>query len=409
MANQNRKKDHKRSFAILDSYRNILNNNLKPDENIFYARECLLPMLDVKMLVKERSREELSDVDLILFKLIKQGINSVASVALLTGLAEKQVQKKFHEMIGRSFISVENELVALTELGEETLREGVPIKQVQRSYRYCAVSERLLPRSAYDLPFIPLDDLRNDDVKPIHFQHVLTEKKLVNLAGLDFSTIEDKRAYNITDEAISFEEVKGYISGYLQAKLFIIGDHQPTSALVSFGSQYLEYDLPQILEMMVPLNSNLMQTKLKEAHQQFLLEFDNIEWDALGLPVLYVDKAPLEWLSKSLESGIPAILLCGTDQYHPKPVSLPKLQGYTCRYYLTSSSQQQDADQLQAFAQDCDGYFKVPFPQRPFKSVQEFIGAKYREDELSRLWKLTEEYQIKRLRHCLPPLAEGVE
>jgi hypothetical protein len=405
MANQ--KQSNKKSFALLNSYRNILNNHLKNDENIFYVRECLLPVLDVKMLVKERSREELSDVDLILFRLISQGINSISSVALLTGLAEKQVQKHFHEMVGRSLISINNEVVSLTELGEETLKEGVPIKLVQRSYRYCAVSERLLPRDAYELVFTTLDDLHNDAIKKIHFQHVLTEKKLVNLSGMDFSTIEDKRAYNLTDEAISFSDIHGYVSGYLQAKLFIIGGHQPTRALISFGNQYLEYDLQQILSMMVPLNFTNMQEKLAETLQQFALQIGKIELDALGLPVVYIDDAPKEWLEKTLESGIQAILLCGTNQSHPKPVSLPKLQGYTCRFHLLNKSQQQEAYQLQAFSQCCDEYFKMPFTQRSFKRVQEFIAAKYSEDDVLSLRDLTEKYQIKNLRRCLPELIEG--
>lgn len=409
MTKSETKQVKKRSFALLESYRNILNNHLKKDENIFYVRECLLPMLDLKMLVKERSREELSDVDLILFKLINQGINSVASIALLTGLAEKQVQKQFLEMLGRSLIKMDNELVTLTELGEETLREGVPIKHVQRSYRYCAVSERLLPRGAYELSFIPLDDLRNNEMKPIHFQHVLTEKKLVNLAGMDFSTIEDKRAYNITDEAISFEDVNGYVSGYLQAKLFIIGDHQPTRAIVSFGRQCLEYDVQQILSMMVPLNSTSMQNKLTETLQQFVLQVTKISWDDLGLPIVHIEEAPVAWLSKSLESGVPAVLLCGTDKSHAKPVGLPKLQGYTCRFYLDSREQQQEAYQLQDFSMCCDDYFNVPFSERSYKSVQEFIVRQYEADELMALSALVNKYQIKRLRHCLPLVTEDVD
>lgn len=409
MAKNNKSSNKKQSFGLLNSYKEVLENEIKSGENIYYARECLLPILDIKILVKERSREELSDTDLILFKLIKQGINTVESISLLTGLAEKLVNKHLNDMLGRSFISFNGETIALTELGAETLQEGIPLRKVQRSFRYCAVSEKLLPRSAYDLVFTELDNLRANDSKQVKFRHVLTEKQLVNLAGLNLSGIEDKREYNITDEAISFDEILGYTSGYLQAKLFLVGKSTPARAIVSFGKQKCEYNLQQILSMLVPLNQRNVSSKLNEEHQNKGVIVDSVEWDNLGLPVINVKEAPDSWLDKNLESGIQAILLCGTDEHTAKPVSLPKLQGYTCRYQLMSPSQREEANLLQDFAALCDSYFQIPFKQRTHKNIREFIKSKHSDQELNVINQMVTKHNIKRLANCIPSMTEEVE
>ncbi len=62
------------------SYAEVLNSQIKPDETLFYVRDNLLPVLNVKILVKERSERELSDIDLMIFKLIEQGISSFISI-----------------------------------------------------------------------------------------------------------------------------------------------------------------------------------------------------------------------------------------------------------------------------------------------------------------------------------------
>ncbi|MCV5870646.1 hypothetical protein OFN61_35900, partial [Escherichia coli] len=85
---------------VLKSYGEVLSTHIQPGETLFYVRDNLLPILNVKILVKERSREELSDIDLMIFKLIEQGISSVKSIVILTGLAEKLVMKHLSEMSG---------------------------------------------------------------------------------------------------------------------------------------------------------------------------------------------------------------------------------------------------------------------------------------------------------------------
>ncbi len=72
-------------FNVMKSYSAVLSSHIGSGETLFYVRDNLLPILNVKILVKERSREELNDTDLMIFKLIEQGVSSVKSIVTLTG------------------------------------------------------------------------------------------------------------------------------------------------------------------------------------------------------------------------------------------------------------------------------------------------------------------------------------
>ncbi|TPE48593.1 hypothetical protein FJM67_13225 [Maribrevibacterium harenarium] len=397
--------------AYASSYGEVLNNQLSPGETLFYVRDSLLPILNIKMIIHERSREEFNDIDLMLLKLIEQGIGLVRSIVTLTGLAEKLVRKHIAEMIGMSLLTNESERLRLAPLGVETLKQGVPIKIVQRSFRYCAVSEQLLPRTAYQLPFNKVDQLRTSDVRrKVKSHHILDEAALVNLKGLDLSTVESKRDLNITDETISFGDMVGYSSGYLQTRLFLIGKKEPERALVAFGETTREYDLKSILPTISVLNDDCTLEKLREYNQIQSPSYGEGEvgLDQFGLPIVSITRANLEWLSKKLESGIQAILLCGTSQYSAKPVGLkarnkyPELSGLTIRYRLLEESRQNDANILRSFYDDMERYYKLPREKQPFKRFSQYVKDTYSEKETEQVRELAKLYSIERILSNLP-------
>ncbi|AIS56986.1 hypothetical protein ABF162_24725 [Vibrio coralliilyticus] len=398
-------------FNVLKSYGEVISSHIQPGETLFYVRDNLLPILNVKILVKERSREELSDIDLMIFKLIEQGISSVKSIVTLTGLAEKLVMKHLSEMSGRTFVTFEGVRLKLTELGEETLEHGVPIRTVQRAFRYCAVSEQLLPREAYKLPYTELDKIRNNDfTRRVKSNHILEESQLVSLKGLNLSKVESKRSLGITDEAIAFGDVVGYSSGYLQTKIFLIGRHSPERAIVAFGKTCLEYNLQEILESITVLNDGDVVAKLNELFQREKLSFGEgqVVLDEFGLPIVNITKANPEWLSKNLESGQKAILMCGTDNLGAKPVGIKgwgkssNLSGLTIRYNLHEGSLQNDALKLRRYVEMCDAYMATPRDERDYPTLTKYIENTISHEDVAELHLLAEQYSITRVSKTLP-------
>lgn len=407
MPKKNNNNGKKGFFSLMNSYSEILNKHLLEGETIFYVKDCLLPILNLKVLVRERSREELNDVDLVLLKLIEQNICSIKSLVVLTGLAEKLTAKHLNDLLGRSLVSFENDKFSLTEIGRESIIHGVPIRNVQRAFRYCAVSERLLPRTAYELAYTELSQIRDSELeRSIKRSQILEEKPVVKLSGMNIDTLESKHKLNITDEALKFEEVLDYTSGYLQTRLFILGSDKPQRALISFGRDFEEYSLHNILSMIQPLNEGtLKQFKEKELSG---LNYDKpLRKDKFGLPVVYILDCDKEWLSKILESGKQAILLCGTDQYPARPVSRG-LYGHTVTYQLKNTVIFQDINILRRFEKNCEEFLKLPRDEKPFSKVSEYVRHKYSNAEILKLFKLVETYGIKRFQSWLPRDIEDV-
>ncbi|MEZ9143985.1 hypothetical protein AB4138_06075 [Vibrio sp. 10N.286.52.C3] len=404
-------------FNVLKSYAEVLNSQIGSDETLFYVRDSLLPILNVKILVKERSREELSDIDLMIFKLIEQGVSSVQSIVTLTGLAEKLVTKHLSEMTGRSFVTFIDGRFKLTALGEETLEHGVPIRTVQRAYRYCAVSEQLLPKDAYKLPYTEVDKLRSSDfTRTISSNHILEESQLVNLKGLDLSKVSSKRALGITDEALSFDEIIGYSSGYLQTRVFLVGKNKPQRAIVAFGETCVEYDLEGILATVTALNDENIIGNLNEFHQRQKDSFGDgeVTLDEFGLPVVNITRANLDWLSKGLESGQKAILMCGTQALPAKPIGLKawgrlsSISGLTIRYCLLEEELQKDASSLREYTDLCDSYMRIPRDERPYSKLSAYIENTLSVEEIEHVRVLAERYSIARISNNLPK-TEAVE
>ncbi|MEZ9868096.1 hypothetical protein [Vibrio sp. 10N.261.51.A4] len=404
-------------FNVLKSYAEVLNSQIGSDETLFYVRDSLLPILNVKILVKERSREELSDIDLMIFKLIEQGVSSVQSIVTLTGLAEKLVTKHLSEMAGRSFVTFIDGRFKLTALGEETLEHGVPIRTVQRAYRYCAVSEQLLPKDAYKLPYTEVDKLRSSDfTRTISSNHILEESQLVNLKGLDLSKVSSKRALGITDEALSFDEIIGYSSGYLQTRVFLVGKNKPQRAIVAFGETCVEYDLEGILATVTALNDENIIGNLNEFHQRQKVSFGDgeVTLDEFGLPVVNITRANLDWLSKGLESGQKAILMCGTQALPAKPIGLKawgrlsSISGLTIRYCLLEEELQKDASSLREYTDLCDSYMRIPRDERPYSKLSAYIENTLSVEEIVHVRVLAERYSIARISNNLPK-TEAVE
>ena len=394
-------------FSLMNSYSSVLNNHLQQGESIFYARNCMLPILNVKMLVKERSREELGDVDLMLFRLLDQGIRTLHSISLLTGLAEKLVSKHLNEMIGRSFVEWNNPEYKLTELGAETLASGVPIRKVHRAFRYCAVTERLLPKSAYELVFTKVDDLRGDEsTRMFRSSHVMGERQLVSLAGIDLSKIENKRDFNITDEAKSFDRVEGYDSGFLQTKLFLVGRQHPERAIISFGKACLQYNASDIIPFIVKQDKESIRSALCDELTKDGLIAEKIDFDSYGLPIIYLESAPQEWLSKRIESGIQAVMLCGETQDEALPVTSWKLRGFTVRYVISDRSIVLASQQLRHFVASCESFYAVPYKDRSHSSIKLFVAERFDASQIEQLRRLSITYDIRRIQSWLPA---GVE
>ncbi|ASK79393.1 hypothetical protein CF386_10050 [Paraphotobacterium marinum] len=361
---------------VFKSYTEVLNSQLQPGETLFYVRDNLLPTLNIKVMIKERSKEAFSHIDLMILRLIEQGISSIKSIVVLTALAEKLVIRHVSDMVAKSFVEIIDSKHFLTELGEETLRYGIPIKIVQRAFLYCAVSERLLPRDAYNLSFTPIENIREDEFKrKIRENHILEESNIVNLKGLDLSLIKCKYDFNLTDETMEFGNILEYSSGYLQTRIFLAGISHPERAIIAFGKNCVEYELHKALPTIDSFKDSDIVKKLEEFNldqeKKSKLTFGkgNIVLDEFGLPIIKIIRANKDWLSKGIESGHKGILMCGTDEIPAKPIGLrawgkfSSLSGLTVRYFLTEKSLKDDAFKLRQYIEKRESLSKKEIEQ----------------------------------------------
>lgn len=240
--------------------------------------------------------------------------------------------------------------------------------------------------------------------------HILEESQLVSLKGMDLSKVESKRSLGITDEAIAFGDVVGYSSGYLQTKIFLIGRCSPERAIVAFGKTCLEYDLQEILESITALNDGDLVVKLNELFQREKPSFGegHVMLDEFGLPIVNITKADPEWLSKNLESGQKAILMCGTNNLDAKPVGIKgwgkysNLSGLTIRYKLCEDSLQDDALKLRRYVEMCDAFMATPRDERDYPTLTKYIEHTFSHEEVSELHVLAKKYSVSRVSKTLP-------
>lgn len=396
----------------------VIQNLEKKRLRLFYYRNCLLPCLDLQLSMKERSRDELGDADLVLLNLIAEGVTSEKSLSLLTGLAPRHINTLLLDMSGRGLVDCEGQKVELGLLGKETVETGVPLRLVKRALRYCAVSSRLLPREAYGVEMEEVDEL---DMRNANWSDIIPEQQTVPLRGLDLAAYENKHAFNLTDETIAIEALNGYQPCYIRARLCLVGRNRIESAYVQFGRSLTPYSIETVKPLTERFDLNrtyrkvpvkeLIETELAEAG----VELDGgLELDELGLPRVTITSAPDEWLAKNIDAGTPAVLLCGTRAIYARPISAfankPGLfNGYTLSLHVKNEKLESAINTLRDLMVMADDFFAMPPRERPTRYMADYLRDNCSEEFISVCEKLIVRFDIRRARKWFSPTKDAVE
>ena len=376
--------------------------------HVFYRRECLLPTLELQVVLKERDREESGALEMLVMTLLARGIRTVESLSKLTGTPERALEQIITEQEGNSTIRRVATGVKLTELGIESLALGVPIRLIDRALRYCAIKSVLLPREAYSLEFRRFSDM---EATFLNFRQLLPEPdRLIELGGL--ADVDDKFAVNLPDETVGVESLIGYHPGYLRATLCITGSSAPNTAWVMFGDRLMEYPFFAVMPLWESFDLDSQRTGSSSPASEVIADSltrdgailkSPVNLDGYGSPKVVLSDASDEWLSSRLYLEDPWVLICGTTDKPARPINrFPHrdiLQGHTMTIYIENKELESDVNVLRdVFDTVQTTYFSRPVRERE-SSVLEFMELNIPRESLERTKKLVQRFKIRQARN----------
>ena len=370
---------------------------------LFYESDVWLPVLLIDTKVKEVSREEFSETERMILDLIYQGIESMTSLEIITGLPSRFLAQLLKEFSGKFFINLDDKSyrIQITELGIESINAAKPIRLVRRAYRYCGTSSRLLPKAAYACPLI--DAASKEDKEYLKYAQndfILPEDELVSLKELDFELITDKKRFNITDETVRIDSITGYQPRFLKAHVYMFGSYKPEVAIISFGKDHLEYSIQDVLRYVEPLNKIARNGKTPlQLFEQILIK-EGVELvqplylDEFKLPVAKIKTASEKWLSGKQGIGNKSIQVCGTAKHKPKPVSHNMLKGHTIRYQMEDANLSPRIDLLRTFFDHLELLYKTRRKKQQDINKTEYLLERFSINELEKINQLLKCYQL---------------
>ncbi|RAJ92968.1 hypothetical protein [Aliidiomarina maris] len=390
------------------------------DKQLIYYGRILIPTLELQLDMEEVSEEEHDYVHATLMTMLRaleqlqqflashvkapDSQHQIQMLADFTGLAEAALEKKMQELfaLGYAQLASGGSLV-LTDMGKRALALGRPIKHVRRALRYCAITEQLLPKSAYQRAFKATQSLTEDDLR---FIAVAVEKPEVNLQSLDeieHYTAKQKAAANIPTEVQSIIAIEGYQGGYQSAKMALVrtvGDeHEPgfMSAWVQFEQCIIEYPLnclPMPLKRLGKDGPRQLQSLQQTLNQDGLIVSDLEEYQ-YGVTVAQVASASDTWLGKRSASFYPNIVRCSILSADVQSSGLPfyrypvstrdQLQGRALYLDISAldASTQHAQQRLKQWYLVKDGFYQTPRSQRVPSQLHAYMAAQLGEQTLT--------------------------
>lgn len=278
--------------------------------NVLFHQEALFPVLCVDVVLLERSREQMSSLELMLLGLLADGVSSVESIALFTGLSEHRAGSLLNELLHRGLIEPAGSTKHReSELGRMTLESGCLTMRTSRRMLLCALTGRPLPAAAYQLPRLGHAELLNRRSLPAM---LLKNTDRVPLKLIDDGLLARRAEVNLPDEVIAIEGVKRESAEEMCIEV--------VAAVVSTGSREhtCELHLPgynscidwltqeQAIGLLEPLGFSAKREPLQvlsEMEQFFVgagVDVMGCRLDAWGSPTITLWAAPDEILASRL-------------------------------------------------------------------------------------------------------------
>jgi predicted transcriptional regulator len=173
---------------------------LKAGRQPIYLNNALYPIISIQVRLREKSREQMGDIEATILKLCAIGVADLEKMSFAMGIAQQRLAPIVSEIIGRGLLRVTKDTTFLvTELGKLSLEHGCEVVETDRSVLICGITGRLLPKNIYSMNLITAKDLK----EIVYIPDLIQESFTIPLRALDLSAIPNKKSVNLPDETIS--------------------------------------------------------------------------------------------------------------------------------------------------------------------------------------------------------------
>lgn len=350
---------------------------VRDGSTIIFLRKTLYPVLEVKAKLQEKAREQMTDIEQAILKLVKLGVCKPESLAQLLGLALHRIRPLLIELEGRSFIVRDtSNNIRLANLGNMSLTLGAAIIEVERSLLLCGITGQLLPRKAYDIPRFSADILP----KNINSYYLVEPTTTIQLSALNISS---NRSVNLPDEVVAVVSIIATSPSFLEAISVVYHNrlgHECAEVWLTEKENIKWIKRHQILSFLEPLGymfdkspEEILTDVRSEIQQLGATILDKGRYDKnIGI-IIELEKIE-QALEKELYNKRPFLLYLGTDQYPPIPITEffikyknykeDVLQGNPLLLLTRSVNLRKKINFFRSLEGALDNYYKIPKNQQ---------------------------------------------
>ncbi len=245
---------HKTFVSYYDDVLSVINEGQK----IILAKESFYPALEIEAELIERNREELGGLELVILKLVKEKVGYISDISKIVGIPVIKLKKIIENFLGTGLITEslnalnKKEFLLLTELGKMAIDEGAMVVKTTRSFYFCGITGQLMPAKFYSIQPIGVDLLPEKIVGRFLIEN--SEQLSINSNFKSF--IENKRKFNIPDEAIDIQLTKNsspkFFPGFLI--IYIDKNQKNRSSVFTLGiknSEFLTMNGPRYMNFII--------------------------------------------------------------------------------------------------------------------------------------------------------------
>lgn len=274
---------------------------------IDFLRGALYPVMQVNVYLLERARERMGELELTILGLIHRGVQTQASLALLTGMAGHRMGPLLREFEHRGLVcETQPGELTLSMLGNMTTESGCMTIRSCRAVLLCGVTGRLLPKAAYELPLMGQSELRSKKYLPPLF---IAEASAISLKHLDLAEISNRKIVNLPDEVICIEGVDAssakprFIESVIVLSQSANGDQLSEIHLPSQAGAINWLTRAQVMGLVEPLGFSSRKTpdealaEIREVLKEMGGTVGRYALDAFGNPMAYLLEASDELLA----------------------------------------------------------------------------------------------------------------
>ncbi|WP_429885643.1 hypothetical protein [Geoalkalibacter halelectricus] len=386
-----------RKFKFFDAHK-ITETLVKEGAQLIYCREALYPVIEAEVRVREKSRDQLGDIEKTILALLEACPASPESISSLMGVREGSLYPILVELEGRGLVERgQGGAYGLSELGKLSAQYGVEVVDVDRALLLCGITGRLLPRNLYSVQRFSPSELK----QRARSLDLVPEESQIELSALDMNKIQDRRAVNLADETMA-------IVGIIQYKpAFLLG-------ILVFYKNYMNYEAGEIvfpgetidwlpMEKIWEFFSEPLGFSAKMTAPEVLKKIEEIlisngvelarevSLDKYGNPLVELKSLSHKALNFQYR-GRPFLLYIGTDRYKSVPLGqfpFGKERGFNIRkcgdfendllygraitFIATGSDLKEQADSLRCIEHAIQEYYSIMPTERSNSSIDFII------------------------------------